>query len=140
MCFILSFNFKKFSNSLVLPACPMSRHKFNLVYAPFGAGAYFLQGHPFPEDTKRVCDGADAIIKGPIGLALSEMKKIPTEMSPEGAALLPLRKRFDTYANYRPVILPKSCAEFSPLRPEIIGEGLDILMMIKLHLQLIGID
>ena len=107
-------------------------HKFNLVYAPFGAGAYFSQGHPFPEDTKRVCDGADAIIKGPIGLALSEMKKIPTEMSPEGAALLPLRKRFDTYANYRPVILPKSCAEFSPLRPEVIGDGLDILMMREL--------
>jgi len=107
-------------------------HTFNLIYSPFGAKAYFDTGHPFPDQTKEVCDSADAILKGPIGLALSEMKRIPAEYAPEGAALLPLRKRLDTFANYRPVVLPKSCAEFSPLRPEIIGDGIDILMMREL--------
>lgn len=105
---------------------------FNLIYSPFGAKAYFDNGHPFPDETKKNCDEADAILKGPIGLALSEMKKIPTEYAPEGAALLPLRKRLDTFANYRPVVLPKSCAEFSPLKPEVIGDGIDILMMREL--------
>lgn len=107
-------------------------HQFNLTYSPFGAKAYFDEGHPFPEKTKELCDNADAILKGPIGLALSEMKKIPVEYAPEGAALLPLRKRLDTFANYRPVVLPKSCAEFSPLKNKRIGEGLDILMMREL--------
>ena len=107
-------------------------HSFTTIPASFGAGAYFQYGHPFPEDTKKICDDADAIVKGPIGLALSDMSRIPPEFAPERAALLPLRKRYDTYANYRPVVLPASCAEFSPLRPEIIGQGLDILMMREL--------
>jgi 3-isopropylmalate dehydrogenase len=109
------------------------QHDFELVRAPFGANAYFTYGHPFPAQTKDICDAADAIIKGPIGLALSEMKRIPDNMAPEGAALLPLRKRYDTFANYRPVILPLSCAEFSPLKKERLGkDGLDILMMREL--------
>ena len=107
-------------------------HRFNLVYSPFGASAYFSHGHPFPETTKAVCDGADAIIKGPVGLALSDIRRIPIEMSPEREGVLQLRKRFDAYANYRPVVLPKSCADFSPLRAELIGEGIDILMMREL--------
>ncbi|MBI2101834.1 3-isopropylmalate dehydrogenase [Candidatus Woesearchaeota archaeon] len=107
-------------------------HSFTYIPAPFGAKAYFDYGHPFPEQTKGICDGADAVMKGPVGLALSEMNRIPTEMSPEPAALLPLRKRYETYANYRPVFLPKSCADFSPLKPDRIGEGLDILMMREL--------
>jgi len=107
-------------------------HKFNFNYAPFGANAYFKEGHPFPDKTKKICDEADAILKGPIGLSLSEMKKIPAEYAPEGAALLPLRKRLDTFANYRPVVLPQSCLDFSPLKTERLGEGLDILMMREL--------
>ena len=107
-------------------------HKFNFIYAPFGANAYFKEGHPFPEKTQKICDEADAILKGPIGLSLSEMKKIPAEYAPEGAALLPLRARLDTYANYRPVVLPKSYAEFSPLKSERLGEGIDIMMIREL--------
>ena len=107
-------------------------HTFDLNYAPFGAKAYFDFGHPFPENTKEICDKSDAILKGPVGVALSEMKKIPPEMGPEIAGLLPLRKRYDTFANYRPVFLPKSCADFSPLKSDRIKEGIDILMMREL--------
>jgi len=107
-------------------------HSFNLKHAPFGANAYFKRGHPFPEETKRICDEADAILKGPIGLAFSEMKKIPAEFGPEIAGLLSLRKRYETFANYRPVYLPKVCADFSPLKKEKIGGGIDILMMREL--------
>jgi 3-isopropylmalate dehydrogenase len=107
-------------------------HKFNYVPAPFGAKAYFEHGHPFPEDTKKICDDADTIIKGPIGLSVQDMKQIPPELIPETAALLPLRKRYETFANYRPVVLPASCSDFSPLRPELIGDGLDILMIREL--------
>lgn len=107
------------------------RHSFNLNYASFGANAYLIHQDPFPQSTKDICDKADAILKGPIGLAVTDMNSIPTEMRPE-AAVLSLRKRYDTFANYRPVVLPKSLADFSPLRPEIIGEGIDILMMREL--------
>lgn len=107
-------------------------NKIDLVYHPFGAKAFFEYGHPFPEQTKTACREADAILKGTIGVSLAEMSKIPVEFSPEGAGLLPLRKMLDTYANYRPIFLAKSMADISPLRPEVIGDGLDILMMREL--------
>ena len=94
---------------------------FTLIEADFGAAAYFKCGHPFPDETKAICDEADAIIKGPIGLSHEESKKIPVDMQPERGALLPLRRRYNTFANFRPVSLPKALAHFSPLKPEIIG-------------------
>ncbi len=107
-------------------------HFFVTTEAPFGAKAYFEHGHPFPEGTKKLCSEADAVLKGPIGLSVEEMKRIPDEFAPEGAALLPLRKQLDTYANYRPVFLPASYADFSPLKADRIGDGIDILMMREL--------
>ena len=105
---------------------------FTLIEADFGAAAYFKCGHPFPDETKAICDEADAIIKGPIGLSHEESKKIPVDMQPERGALLPLRRRYNTFANFRPVSLPKALAHFSPLKPEIIGEGIDLVMVREL--------
>ena len=107
-------------------------HTFVLNHTPFGAGAYFTDGSPFPEKTKVVCDKADLIVKGPVGLAVEDMHDIPQESRPEIGAILPLRKRYDTFANFRPVRLPRSLASFSPLKPEIIGDGIDILMIREL--------
>jgi 3-isopropylmalate dehydrogenase len=107
-------------------------HRFTLTPAPFGAGAYFSEGSPFPEKTKKICDEADVIIKGPVGLAVEKMNDIPQEHRPEVGAILPLRKRYDTFANFRPVRLPKALAGFSPLKAEMIGDGIDILMIREL--------
>ena len=105
---------------------------FDLQEAPFGAGAFFECGHPYPEETKAITDAADAIIKGPIGLSHEESKKIPVDMQPERGALLPMRRRYNTFANFRPVSLPKALAHFSPLKPEVIGEGIDLVMVREL--------
>ena len=105
---------------------------FELNHADFGASAYFKCGHPFPDETKAICDEADAIIKGPIGLSHEESRKIPVDLLPERGALLPLRKRYNTFANFRPVFLPKALGHFSPLKPEIIGDGIDMIMVREL--------
>ncbi|MCL4695022.1 MAG: 3-isopropylmalate dehydrogenase [Candidatus Hydrogenedentes bacterium] len=105
---------------------------FELVHAPFGAQAYFDHGHSFPEAAMEACDRADAILKGPIGLGHEESKRIPVEERPERGALLPLRKRYNTFANFRPVYLPPELAFFSPLRPEVVGDGIDIMMIREL--------
>ncbi len=105
---------------------------FDLINTPFGAGAYFDHGHPFPDASQAVCDSADAILKGPVGLAHEAALKIPVDMQPERAAVLPLRARYNTYANLRPISLPKALAHFSPLKPEIIGDGLDIVLLREL--------
>ena len=106
--------------------------EFELIHAPFGASAYFECGDPFPAQTKQICDAADAILKGPIGLNHEDSKKIPVDMQPERGALLPLRRRYNTYANFRPVFLPQGLAHFSPLKKEIIGDGIDIMIIREL--------
>src|SRR5690606_5919960 len=45
----------------------VSEARFEILNADFGGAAYFKHGHAFPEETKAVCDRADAILKGPIG-------------------------------------------------------------------------
>ena len=105
---------------------------FELFPALFGACAYFKTGDAFPQETKDICDSADAILKGPIGLSHEESKNIPIDKQPERGALLPMRRRYNTYANFRPVSLPKELAHFSPLKPEIIGEGIDLIIVREL--------
>ena len=113
----------------------LSEHRglcFELIEAPFGAAAYFEHGHAFPEETKTICDGVDAILKGPVGLSHEDSAKIPVEEQPERGAILPLRARYDTFANFRPITLSRDMAHFSPLKSEIIGDGIDILLIREL--------
>ena len=106
--------------------------EFEVKHAPFGGKAYFDTGDAFPEETKAICDNADAILKGPIGLSFEESKKIPVDKQPERGALLPMRRRYNTYANFRPVYLPPELAHFSPLKPHVVEGGIDIMMIREL--------
>ncbi len=106
--------------------------KFDVRPADFGGAAYFKHGCAFPDETKAICDQADAILKGPIGLSHEESKKIPIDEQPERGALLPLRRRYNTFANFRPVYLPPELSHFSPLKPHIVEGGIDIMMIREL--------
>ncbi len=107
-------------------------HNFEYIHAPFGACAWKSEGRVFPEKTKELCDSADAIVKGPVGdPEISKLIKNPQE-NPEIGGILAIRKRYDLYANYRPVFLPPSLRASSPLRAEIIKDGVNILMIREL--------
>ena len=106
--------------------------QFELIEAPFGASAWFSHGSSFPKETQELVDRAHAVVKGPIGLDHEKSKQIPVDQQPERGALLPLRKRLNTFANYRPVYLPASLSHFSPLKAEIIGAGIDMIMVREL--------
>lgn len=106
--------------------------QFDIRAADFGGAAYFKHGKSFPDATQEICDGADAILKGPIGLSFEESKRIPVDEQPERGALLPLRRRYQTFANFRPVFLPPELAHFSPLKPHVVAGGIDIMMIREL--------
>ncbi|CAG9297002.1 3-isopropylmalate dehydrogenase [Celerinatantimonas diazotrophica] len=105
---------------------------FDLQEALFGAAAYFETGKAFPEKTIKICDEADAILKGTIGLSHEQSQKIPVDEQPERGALLPMRRRYNTFANFRPVYLPKELSFFSPLKEEVIGDGVDFMIIREL--------
>ncbi len=106
--------------------------EFELLRVPFGAGAWFSHGKAFPEETREACDRADAILKGPVGLSHEESARIPVEEQAERGAILPLRARYNTFANFRPVFLSPDMVHFSPLKPEVIPDGIDFLLIREL--------
>lgn len=113
----------------------LAKHRdveFELLEAPFGAGAYFSHGKAFPDEAKLACDTADAILKGPVGLSHAESQKIPIEEQAERGAILPLRARYNTYANFRPIYLSPDMSHFSPLKQSVIPNGIDILLIREL--------
>jgi 3-isopropylmalate dehydrogenase len=106
-------------------------HKFNLNYAPFGAKSYFETGNAFPEDSKKKCLEADCVIKGPVGLDYETMSRLESQdISIEDMTITVLRKDLlQSYVGFRPARLSSRYAEISSMREDVIGDGIDIMMM-----------
>jgi len=103
---------------------------FEFVDALVGWEAYKKHKTCLPEETVKICRESDAILFGAVGHP--EADKLPPNERPERSALLPLRKMFDLYANLRPAIVFKPLAGACPLRPDIVGDGFDILIVREL--------
>jgi len=104
--------------------------KLNYKEADVGGCAIDNYGAALPESTLKICEKSDAILFGSVGGP--KWEPLPPAQQPERAALLPLRKHFDLYCNLRPAKVFKSLASASPLKPEIIGNGFDILCVREL--------
>lgn len=108
--------------------------KYNLAFefreANVGGVAIDQEGQALPETTINTCRWADAVLFGSVGGP--KWEKLPPSQQPERAALLPLRKMFNLYANLRPAIVFKQLKEASPLKSEIIGDGFDIMIIREL--------
>jgi len=94
-----------------------------------GGAAFDATGNPFPEETRTACDEADAILFGAVGGPKYE--NLSWEHRPE-AALLAIRKRYELFANLRPILLYPPLKDASPLKNEIIGGGVDFLILREL--------
>jgi 3-isopropylmalate dehydrogenase len=108
--------------------------KFNLEmeyeFGDVGGIAYDRHGSALPDQTLKLCDASDAILFGSVGGPPWET--LPPAEQPERAALLPLRKHFKLFCNLRPAKVFKALAASCPLRPDIVGEGFDILCVREL--------
>lgn len=105
---------------------------FNLEYeyADIGGAAIDNHGKALPESTLSLCENSDAILFGSVGGP--KWESLPPAEQPERGALLPLRKHFGLYCNLRPAKVFPTLASASPLKPEIVGKGFDILCMREL--------
>mgnify|MGYP006273559283 CR=1 FL=1 len=98
--------------------------------AVVGGAAIDSAGTALPEETVDACRGSDAVLFGSVGGP--KWESLPPEQQPERAALLPLRKIFGLFANLRPAIVFPQLRAASPLRREVLGESLDILVVREL--------
>jgi 3-isopropylmalate dehydrogenase len=101
---------------------------FGITEAPVGWAGIDTEGRALPDRTLALCKKSDAILFGAVGLHYRD-HEVPKEKRPERAALLRLRTQFDLFANLRPITLRKALTYASPLRPEILGDGLDIFVV-----------
>ncbi|HHW12107.1 MAG TPA: 3-isopropylmalate dehydrogenase, partial [Firmicutes bacterium] len=104
-------------------------HHFEYKELLAGGCAIDATGEPLPEETVAECRKSDAVLLGAVGGA--KWDHLPGEKRPE-MALLGLRGQLGLYANLRPAYLYKQLQAACPLKPEIIGESIDLLVVREL--------
>ena len=108
--------------------------KFNLklesTFSDVGGCAIDRHGKALPDETLKNCESSDAILFGSVGGP--KWENLPPEEQPERASILTLRKHFNLFCNFRPAKVFKSLAGSSPLHPDIVGDGFDILCIREL--------
>lgn len=95
-----------------------------------GGAAIDGLGEALPQSTLELCEKSQAILFGSVGGP--KWESLPPNLQPERAALLPLRKHFKLFCNLRPARVFPELKEACPLRPDIVGNGFDILVVREL--------
>lgn len=104
--------------------------KMEMEWADVGGIAIDNHGHPLPESTLKLCESSSAILFGSVGGP--KWESLPPHLQPERGALLPLRKHFQLFCNLRPAKVYPALVAACPLRPDIVGDGFDILCVREL--------
>jgi len=104
-------------------------HNFNFTYVRAGGDAIDNEGECLPKKTIEVCKKADSLILGAVGGP--KWDNLPGNERPE-KALLGIREALGLYANLRPAIIHKALSEACPIKKEIIGDSLDIMIVREL--------
>lgn len=94
-----------------------------------GGRAIDETGVPLPEKTVEVCRKSDAVLLGAVGGP--KWDSLPGHLRPE-AGLLGIRKALDAFANLRPAMLFPQLKAASTLKPEVLEDGLDIMVVREL--------
>lgn len=104
-------------------------HCFTLHEAMLGGCAIDAYGVPLPQETLDVCKKCDAVLLGAVGG--SKWDVLPGNLRPE-AGLLGIRAGLGLYANLRPAVIYTALRDASPLRSDIIQDGIDIMVVREL--------
>ena len=104
---------------------------FDLAFTeyPIGGVAIDETGVPLPEQTVQGCLAADSVLLGAVGGP--KWDALPGDRRPE-KALLGIRAALGLYTNLRPAKLFPALKGASPLRPDLVESGFDILIVREL--------
>lgn len=103
--------------------------KFEFNEALLGGAAIDATGNPIPEETIHKCKNSEAVLLGAVGGP--KWDDYPGNLRPE-KGLLSLRKELGVFANLRPAILFPQLKSASTLKDEVLGDGLDIMIVREL--------
>ena len=104
-------------------------HHFEYKNVIAGGCAIDKFGKPLPQEQLDICLNSDAALLGAVGGP--KWDNLPSEIRPE-KALLGLRGGMKVFANLRPAVMWKQLKDACPLKDEIVGDGLDILIVREL--------
>lgn len=104
-------------------------HKFTYETVLAGGAAIDKFGEPLPQASLDTCLKANSVLLGAVGGP--KWDNVPGNLRPE-KALLGLRGGMKVYANLRPALMFKQLSAACPLKDEIVGTGLDILIVREL--------
>lgn len=104
-------------------------HEFEFTYADFGGCAVDSHGQPLPKATLKSCETADAVLLGSVGGP--KWDALPKELRPE-KGLLQLRAALGLFANLRPAKLHGRLIHACPLKPQLVEQGVDIMIIREL--------
>ena len=103
--------------------------KIDYDYQLLGGCAIDAAGVPFPKETEIACKASDAVLLGAVGGPKWDNQ--PGNNRPE-KGLLAIREALGLFANLRPAKIFAPLKSDSPIKEEIIGNGLDILIVREL--------
>ena len=104
-------------------------HNFEFKEYIVGGAAIDQFGEPLPEETLAGCLASDSVLLGAVGGP--KWDNLTGSIRPE-QALLGLRSKLGLYANLRPAVLHRALKDACPLRPDLVGEGIDIMVVREL--------
>lgn len=104
-------------------------HSFSYKNVIAGGVAIDQFGKPLPQEQLDICLNSDAALLGAVGGP--KWDDVAPEIRPE-KALLGLRGGMKVYANLRPAVMFKQLKDACPLKDEVVGDGLDILIVREL--------
>ena len=109
--------------------CRKFGHEVSFTPALCGAAAIDAVGDPFPEETFRICQEADAVLFSAVGDP--KFDNDPTAKVRPEQGLLAMRKKLGLFANIRPVETFDCLIHKSPLREDLV-KGADFVCIREL--------
>ncbi|MCD8223183.1 MAG: 3-isopropylmalate dehydrogenase [Clostridiales bacterium] len=108
-------------------------HTFSYQEILMGGCSIDAYGVPLTEEALETAKQSDAVLLGAVGgkVGNSRWYDVAPNLRPE-AGILAIRKGLNLFANLRPAYLYDELAGVCPLRPDLIGDGFDMVIVREL--------